>query len=86
MEEIADGTGGSTFTALTADQLTHGYEDLGSTLSSDLHVGSTAWIFVLLGGVFALAAVVVLFLPATPAEYQAAPKRGSDRRTARSRS
>ena len=86
MRRIADGTGGSTFNALSADQLTDVYQELGSTLSSDLHVGSSAWIFVLLGGVFALAAVVVLFMPATPAEYRAAPKPGSSKRPARSRS
>jgi Ca-activated chloride channel family protein len=86
MLRIADGTGGSTFNALSADQLTDVYQELGSTLSSDLHVGSSAWIFVLLGGVFALAAVVVLFMPATPAEYRAAPKPGSSKRPARSRS
>ena len=86
MLRIADGTGGSTFNALSADQLTDVYQELGSTLSSDLHVGSSAWIFVLLGGMFALAAVVVLFMPATPAEYRAAPKPGSSKRPARSRS
>lgn len=86
MRRIADGTGGSMFNALSADQLTDVYQELGSTLSSDLHVGSSAWIFVLLGGVFALAAVVVLFMPATPAEYRAAPKPGSSKRPARSRS
>lgn len=86
MLRIADGTGGSTFTALSADQLTGVYQELGSTLSSALHVGSSAWIFVLLGGVFAVTAVVVLFLPATPAEYRAVPKQRAAKRPARSRS
>ena len=86
MRAVADGTGGSTFTAVTADQLTHVYQDLGSTLSSDLHVGSSAWIFVVLGGAFALAAVVTLFLPSTPSEFHVEPRRRSGRSAARSRS
>ena len=80
MKRVAATTGGRAFTALNADSLTGVYEQLGSSLGADLEVGSTAWIFVLAGGAFALAACAVLFLPATPAEY-----RSLGRRPARSR-
>jgi Ca-activated chloride channel family protein len=47
MESIAETSGGDTFTAETSDELTRVYEDLGSELSVDLELRSSATPFVI---------------------------------------
>ena len=62
LRQIAADTGGKTFTAQTASQLTSVYSSLGSTLSVDLAVGHSAGLFVGLAALFGLAALVVLMV------------------------
>jgi Ca-activated chloride channel family protein len=53
---IAETTGGSVSTAATAGELTAVYEQLGSQLSTDLAIGGTGPLFVIIGALFALGA------------------------------
>jgi hypothetical protein len=59
---MATDTGGQTFTAQTASQLTSVYSSLGSTLSVDLAIGHSAGLFVALAAFFGLAAGAVLLV------------------------
>lgn len=62
LRQIAVDTGGKSFTAQTASQLTSVYSSLGSTLSVDLAIGHSAGLFVGLAAVFGLAAGAVLLV------------------------
>lgn len=62
LRQIAVDTGGKTFTAQTASQLTGVYSSLGSTLSVDLAIGHSAGLFVGLAALFGLAAGAVLLV------------------------
>ncbi|MEA2556104.1 MAG: Ca-activated chloride channel [Actinomycetota bacterium] len=62
LRQMATDTGGQTFTAQTASQLTSVYSSLGSTLSVDLAIGHSAGLFVGLAALFGLAAGAVLLV------------------------
>jgi Ca-activated chloride channel family protein len=63
LSRIAETTGASTETAETAAGLSAIYEDLGTQLSTQLQISSSAQLFVIIAVVLAMgAAVVVLFL------------------------
>jgi Ca-activated chloride channel family protein len=62
LRQMATDTGGQTFTAQTASQLTSVYSSLGSTLSVDLAIGHSAGLFVALAAFFGLAAGAVLLV------------------------
>jgi Ca-activated chloride channel family protein len=63
LSQIAETTGASSETAATATGLSTIYQELGSQLSTQLQISSSAQLFVILAVVLAMgAAVVVLFL------------------------
>ena len=62
LQQISSDTGGKTFTAQTASQLTGVYSSLGSTLSVDLAIGHSAGLFVGLAALFGLAAGAVVLV------------------------
>jgi Ca-activated chloride channel family protein len=62
LAEIAGRTGGTTSTALTAAELKAVYETLGSQLSTDLEVGGSGPLFIVLGVLLAVGATVVVLL------------------------
>lgn len=59
---MARTTGGTASTALTAAELEQVYATLGSQLSSELAIGGSGPLFIVLGVMFAVAAAVVLLL------------------------
>lgn len=59
LEQIATTTGGTVSTASSADQLSSVYESLGSQLSSQLQISSSAQLFVFLAIALAMAAAVI---------------------------
>ena len=64
MESIAETSGGDTFTAETADELTGVYENLGSELSVDLELRSTATPLVIAAiALTVLSGLLFVFLP-----------------------
>jgi Ca-activated chloride channel family protein len=62
LAEIAETTGGTTFTAATGQELQAVYEGLGEQLSSDLAIGGTGPLFIVLGALFAVAAGLLVLL------------------------
>jgi Ca-activated chloride channel homolog len=62
LHSIAQTTGGESFTALTASELTSVYETLGSELSTRLAIGGTGPLFVALGALLAVAAGVIVLV------------------------
>ena len=62
LESIAETTGGESFSALTASELTSVYETLGSELSTRLAIGGTGPLFVALGALLAVAAGILVLL------------------------
>jgi Ca-activated chloride channel family protein len=64
MESIAETSGGDTFTAETSDELTRVYADLGSELSVDLELRSSATPFVIAAiALTILSGLLFVFLP-----------------------
>jgi Ca-activated chloride channel family protein len=64
MESIAETSGGQTFTAETSDELTRVYEDLGSELSVDLELRSSATPLVIAAiALTILSGLLFVFLP-----------------------
>jgi Ca-activated chloride channel family protein len=64
MQSIAETSGGDTFTAQTSDELTRVYEDLGSELSVDLELRSSATLLVTAAIVLTvLAGLLFVLLP-----------------------
>ncbi|HET9248381.1 MAG TPA: VWA domain-containing protein, partial [Actinomycetota bacterium] len=64
MESIAETSGGDTFTAETSDELTRVYEDLGSELSVDLELRSSATPLVIAAiALTILSGLLFVFLP-----------------------
>jgi len=59
LEQIATTTGGTVSTASSADQLSSVYESLGSQLSSQLQISSSAQLFVFLAIALAMAAALI---------------------------
>lgn len=62
MRQIAETTGGSTFTAATSDSLIRIYQDLGSRLSTEVNVTDYGALFIGIAGIFAIAATVALLV------------------------
>ncbi len=60
LQDIADRTHATSFTAQSATELTQVYQDLGSHLSVDLAISSSAQLFVIVSIVFALGAGLAL--------------------------
>jgi Ca-activated chloride channel family protein len=64
LQAIAETSGGDTFTAETSDELTRVYENLGSELSVDLELRSTATPLVIAAvGLTVIAGLLFIFLP-----------------------
>ena len=64
MESIAETSGGDTFTAQTSGELTRRFEDIGSVLSVDLELRSTATPFVIAAiALTVLSGLLFIFLP-----------------------
>jgi len=62
LEQIATATGASVSTAATAGELSGVYEELGSQLSSQLQISSSAQLFVFLAIALAMGAAVLLLV------------------------
>jgi hypothetical protein len=62
LNEIATSTGAVSATAQTSSELSNVYEELGSQLSSQLEVSSSAQLFVFIAIALAVAAAVILLL------------------------
>jgi Ca-activated chloride channel family protein len=62
MSQIANTTGGSVSTASTAGELTDVYQTLGSKLSTQLKIGSTAQVYVPLAVLFSIGAAVLVLM------------------------
>jgi Ca-activated chloride channel family protein len=62
LEQIASTTGGSTNSAATGAELQEVYAALGEQLSSDLAIGGTGPLFIVLGALFAVAAGLLVLL------------------------
>lgn len=62
LRQMADTTDASTFTAATADELTHVYEKLGTRLSYDLAISDFGAVFVVIAVVLGIGAAVTLLL------------------------
>ena len=62
LSEIASATGATTSTAGSAEALTTIYQDLGSELSTQLQISSSAQLFVIIAVLLAMAAAVVVII------------------------
>jgi len=62
LKQVADTTGGTTFTVQTAGQLTKVYEAIGPRLSYVLKVGTSVGLFMIAALVFAIAAATILLI------------------------
>lgn len=62
LEQMASTTGAQTFTAGTAGELSALYESLGSQLSTQLQIGSSAQVFVILAVAFGIGAALVVVI------------------------
>jgi Ca-activated chloride channel family protein len=62
LQAIADTTGATAFTAATGQELQAVYQALGEQLSTDLAIGGTGPLFIVLGALFAVAAGLLVLL------------------------
>ncbi|MEX0984393.1 MAG: VWA domain-containing protein [Actinomycetota bacterium] len=62
LQQIAETTGASSFSAATGAELQAVYEGLGEQLSTDLAIGGTGPLFIVLGALFAVAAGLMVLL------------------------
>ncbi|HEY7661359.1 MAG TPA: VWA domain-containing protein, partial [Actinomycetota bacterium] len=62
MERIAETTGGSPYTAATADELDGVYDTIRTQISTELGVSDFGAVFVALAGVMAIGATVILLM------------------------
>jgi hypothetical protein len=62
LQEIAQTTGAESFEAGSASELQGVYEGLGAQLTSDLAIGGTGPLFIVLGALFAVAAGLFVLL------------------------
>ena len=62
LSQIASATGATTSTAGSAEALTTIYQDLGSELSTQLQISSSAQLFVIIAVLLAMAAAVVVIV------------------------
>jgi Ca-activated chloride channel family protein len=62
LSQIASATGATTSTAGSSEALTTIYQDLGSELSTQLQISSSAQLFVIIAVLLAMAAAVVVII------------------------